>query len=73
MAELRVTMQDVHATGMCSRGAAAKLRSLGYGRERIIDILRNGIPVSEARMLGDGQMDILIANAEKRAAGEIDG
>ncbi|MGP1665640.1 MAG: hypothetical protein ACTS5I_06980 [Rhodanobacter sp.] len=67
-------MQDVHATGMCSRGAVAKLKSLGFERQRIMDILQNGIPVSEARMLGDGQMDILVASAEKRAAaGDTDG
>lgn len=74
MAEIRVTMQDVHATSMCSRGAVNKLKSLGFDRARITDILQNGLPVSEARMLGDAQMDILIASAERRAAaGESNG
>lgn len=74
MAEIRVTMQDVHATSMCSRGAVNKLKSLGFDRARITDILQNGLPVSEARMLGDAQMDILIASAERRAAaGETNG
>lgn len=70
MSELRVTMAHVHASGMCSRGAAAKLKSLGYERKRIMDILKNGIPITEAQMLGDGQMNILIAKALAQAKEE---
>lgn len=66
MSDLRVTMVDVYETRMCASGAVGKLKALGYDRNRIRDILKNGIPIDEARNLGDGQMDILIANAEKR-------
>lgn len=68
MSELRITMRDVHATGMCSSGAVKKLKGMGYDRARIRDILANGMPVDEARALGDGQFDILIANAVKRTS-----
>lgn len=71
--DVRVTMKDVHECGMCSAGAAAKLRHLGFDRDRIRDILRNGISVDEASALGDGQFDLLVENAIKRHKGNPDG
>ena len=64
--DVKVQMIDVHQCGMCSRGAATKLRLLGFERDRIRDILRNGISVDEVRSLGDAQFDLLADNAIKR-------
>lgn len=72
--ELRVTMRHVHACNLCSRGAANKLKALGFSRTEIMDILKNGIPVSQAARLNDAQMDMLIKKAyelEARDKGEV--
>lgn len=61
--DLMVTVADAHACNLCSRGIANKLESLGYDRRRIMDILRNGMPLSEASRLNDGQMNAVIEKA----------
>lgn len=60
---IRVTMRHVHACNMCSRGAVNKLKSLGFDRSRIMDILKNGIPIEEASKLNDAQMNMLVEKA----------
>lgn len=61
--EPRVTVADAHACLLCSRGIANKLSSLGYERKRIMEILREGMPISEARMLNDAQMNDVVEKA----------
>lgn len=61
--DFKVTVADAHACNLCSRGIAKKLESLGYDRRRIMDILRNGMPLGEARRLNDGQMNAVIEKA----------
>lgn len=68
MAELRITMRHAQAAGMCSRGAVKKMRALGFSQEKIHDVLKNGLPLSEARLLGDAQMDKIIAKALEQEA-----
>lgn len=61
--ELMVTVADAHACHLCSRGIANKLYSLGFERKQVMDILRNGMPISQARRLNDAQMNAVIEKA----------
>lgn len=64
--EIMVTTADAHACNLCSRGIANKLKTLGYDRKRIMEVLKDGMPISEARRLNDGQINAVIEKAIQR-------
>lgn len=61
--ELRITMKHAQAARLCSRGVVRKMKLMGYPPEKIKDLLQNGMPISEARLIGDAQIDKIIEKA----------
>lgn len=61
--QIMITVADAHASNLCSRGLANKLKSLGYSRTQVMHYLKYGMPIEEARALNDAQVDAVIKRA----------
>ena len=61
--KIMITVADAHASNLCSRGLANKLKSLGYDRAQVMQFLKHGMPIEEARSLNDAQVDAVIRRA----------
>lgn len=65
--EIIVTMEHVHAAGMCSRGARQWFAYLGLN---YADFLANGMPISRVEEIGDALGMKVAAVARAHAAGD---
>lgn len=65
MANKRITLEHIHAAGLCSSGSVLKLKALGLTRAEIMAALANGLDVDRARGFNDALVNKVIAVAEK--------